>query len=140
MPPLQVGVYENGSLIDLKTSEDKTSEALPKIMDELLDEFDCEGLYFVRGPGSFMAIKVSYIFLKTLCIGLDIPLLACDGFEVNVNSPIPAFGKMYFVKSKDGIETMKIENANISNAVLPNRLDSVNFTKDTEPLYVLPAI
>lgn len=87
-----------------------------------------------------MAIKVGYIFLKTLSISLDIPLLACDGFAVNHNSPIPAFGKMYFIKNGEKIEVVHLENVEKSEVDLPTNIDDIEFTKDTEPLYILPAI
>ena len=40
-----------------------------------------------------MAIKVAYIFLKTISITRSIDLYACEGFEFNQNSPIKALGK-----------------------------------------------
>lgn len=87
-----------------------------------------------------MAIKVSYIFLKTLCISLKLPLYACDGFEVNDNNPILAFGKNYFIKDNGKI-ILKIFDKEIENNIkLPKYLKDANFTNEIEPLYVLPAI
>lgn len=134
-----VGVYENGVLLHACKSEDKTSEALPKIVDGLLKRFTCKGLYFVKGPGSFMAIKVSYIFLRTLSISLNIPLLACDGFMVNGNLPIRAHGQMYFIKNGKNVEIVRLKDVK-ENAFLPERIDDIAFSDDIEPLYILPAI
>ncbi len=50
-----------------------------------------------------MGIKVTYLFLKTLSIVKNIPLLAIDGFFFNENHPIKAVGKLYFVKNSNTI-------------------------------------
>ncbi len=122
------------------TSEQKTSTALPNIIDNLLKTFTCKGLLYVKGPGSFMAIKISYIYLRSLSITLDIPLLACEGFCINNNKPIKAYGKVYFVKNENKIETKIYQNDIKNDILLPNHLKDINFTKDIEPLYVLPAV
>lgn len=117
-----------------------TSTALPEIIEQLLKTFTCKKLFFVKGPGSFMAIKATYIFLRTLSITLDIPLLACDGFEVNKNSPIPAFGNLFFVKNNGKIETKLLQQEVLNKIELPKTLDMVTFSHKIDPLYVLPAI
>ena len=43
---------------------DQTSEALPLLFESILKEYDPKRLFFARGPGSFMAIKITYIFFK----------------------------------------------------------------------------
>lgn len=133
-------MYENGTLLRTITSEDKTSIALPNIINELLKTFTCKELFFVRGPGSFMAIKVTYIFLRTLSIALNLPLFACDGFAVNENSPIPAFGNLFFVKKNGKITTKHLDNKITTSMALPQKLDTIAFSDKIEPLYVLPAI
>ncbi len=87
-----------------------------------------------------MAIKISYIFLRTLSISLGIPLFACEGFSVNDNLPIPAYGQMYFVKTSKGIELVRFEKKPDMSMKLPEFLDDVDFTCNVQPLYVLPAI
>ncbi|WP_369407633.1 hypothetical protein [Sulfurospirillum tamanense] len=138
--PLLVGVYHEGVLIQTERSTDKSSEALPRIMKTLLETFTCKGLYFARGPGSFMAIKVTYLFLKTLEIALGIPLKACDGFTFNGGQPIKAVGKLFFVKEHGKITTEFLKDEQESNWELPLRLDTATFGQDTSPLYHLPAL
>lgn len=87
-----------------------------------------------------MAIKVSYIFLKTLSISLKLPLCACDGFEINENSPILAFGKNYFVKKNQDITLKTFDKEPPNNIKLPKNIGEINFTNEIEPLYILPAI
>lgn len=138
--PLLVGVYQEGLLVQTLQSTDKSSEALPRIMKELLATFTCTGLYFARGPGSFMAIKVTYLFLKTLELALDIPLKACDGFAFNDNGPIKAVGKLFFIKEHGKITTKVLEEESASTFTLPLVLNTDVFSLDTQPLYHLPAL
>ena len=138
--PLLVGVYESGLLIKEFTTDERTSEALPRLMDTIIKSFTCKSIYFARGPGSFMAIKITYIFLRTLQITLNCPLYACDGFELNKNSPIPAMGKLYFIKENGKIRTQVFNEIEIASFELPNCLDKNIFNNETEPLYILPAV
>ncbi len=109
-------------------------------MKELLKKYPLSCIYYVKGPGSFMAIKISYIFLKTISISLGVPMYACDGFEVNENTPIKAFGKSYFVKDGDNV-VLKVFDKEVQNSIrLPQNLDNIQYTKDIEPMYILPAI
>lgn len=87
-----------------------------------------------------MAIKIGYIFLRTLAITKDIELFACDGFSFNENSPIKALRKSYFVKKDGKIETQFFEDEPKSKFTLPKTIELRNFTKDIEPLYILPAV
>ena len=62
--PIQIGIYEDKKLIQTIKSEEKSSEVLPKIYDDILKKYKVKNLFYANGPGSFMAIKVAYIFLK----------------------------------------------------------------------------
>ena len=110
------------------------------IFKEILEIFTCKRVYFARGPGSFMAIKITYIFLRTLSITKNIELFATDGFYFNDNKPIKAMRKMYFIKEDDKIITKIFEEEQNSEFVLPEDLKIENFSKDIEPLYILPAV
>ena len=140
--PLLIGVYQNDILIDTYESHEKTSEILPSIMENILNRYEIRKLYFARGPGSFMAIKITYIFLKTISITLEVPLLATDGFAFNQNSPIKAVGSLYFCKENGMITTQKVDDPQekIKFFTLPKVLDKKIFTSETEPLYILPAV
>ncbi len=141
--PLLVGVYENKALIETFTSKEKTSDILPKIFNTIFKKYAPKNLYFARGPGSFMAIKITYLFLKTLTITKNMQLFATDGFDFNENSPIKAVGTLYFIKKDGIISTQKITDDEIKKIKafkLPKRLDDKRFTTDNEPLYILPAI
>jgi len=122
-----------------QTSE-QTSEALPMLFESILKEYTCSNLFFARGPGSFMAIKISYIFLKTLSLSLHIPLRACDGFALNEGGPIKAMRNLYFMKEHGSIVTHRVDKEIEQTFALPKILDTTLFGHEIEPLYMLPAI
>lgn len=140
--PILVGIYKNNSLIDAISSEGKTSDVLPSIFHELLEKYFIENIYYVNGPGSYMAIKISYIFLKTLSITKNIPLKSASGFIFNDNSPIKALGKKYFFNGQDDKITLDfIESVEeLKKFRLPNDISTIVFSEDTLPNYHLPAV
>jgi hypothetical protein len=87
-----------------------------------------------------MAIKVAYIFLKSLSILKKIPLFAVDAFYFNANQPIKAIGKLYFVKVASEIKTQKIEDMCEASFELPETLNYDVFSKITTPLYSIGAV
>lgn len=137
---MHIGIYENNQLIQTYHSHEHTSEILPVLFKEILEQYTPKTLFFARGPGSFMAIKITYIFLKSMSIALEIPLLACDGFVFNEGRPIRAMRNLYFVKNQNEIKTERFDEAIEQSFALPNVLDTSVFHEDTEPLYLLPAV
>jgi len=138
---LLVGIYHNHKLIDSYKSDEKTTDLLPFFFDDILKKYKLENLYYAKGPGSFMAIKVSYIFLKTLSITKNIKLFATDGFAFNGENLIKATGTLYFMKENGKISAIKLEQQDIKQKFsLPDSLDQDIFSEDSEPLYMLPAV
>jgi hypothetical protein len=135
-----VGIYTKGTLIKIYESAEASSEALPKIFDEILHVYELNGLFYANGPGSFMSIKVSYVFLKSLAIVFKIPLFACDGFAFNKNAPIKALGSQWFFKEKEDIMLKQNPKNETTPFVLPSILDKSLFNSESEPLYILPAV
>jgi len=138
--PIQIGIYENSRLIDTIMSHKKSSDILPLIFEELLQTYDVKKLFYANGPGSFMAIKVAYIFLKSLSVLKNIQLFATDAFKFNNNTPIKAIGKLCFVKISSEIKTQKLEIVPEANFKLPDVLDYNEFTTNTTPLYMIGAV
>ena len=140
--PIIIGLYKDKELIDTISQEGKTSDILPIIIDDILKTKTIDEIYFVNGPGSYMAIKVAYIFLKTFCQIKNIPLFACSGFKVNNNSPIKALGKKYFFqKENKEIQMRFLEKTDILiDFKLPESLNPSIFSMDTLPNYQLPAV
>jgi tRNA A37 threonylcarbamoyladenosine modification protein TsaB len=138
--PVHIGVYENNKLIERIISQEKSSEVLPKLFSELSQKYEIKKLFYANGPGSFMAIKIAYIFLKSMSILKNIPLFATDAFSFNENQPIKAIGKLFFVKISSEIKTQKLEIAPSLNFKLPDVLDYSEFNTTTTPLYGIGAV
>ena len=107
--PIQIGIYEKSTLVEIISSDLKSSDVLPSIFKNIFAMYNVEKLFYANGPGSFMAIKVAYIFLKSISILKKIPLFATDAFYFNKNEPIKAIGKLCFVKIGKEIETQKLD-------------------------------
>ncbi len=138
--PVLVGVYKEGRLVEKITSDERSSEVLPRIYKGLLEQYEVDSFIYANGPGSFMSIKVAYIFLRSLGILKDIPLLAMDAFCFNGNRPIKAVGKLHFVKIQDKIETKKFEEVVEPSFELPSTLDKTKASSNSAPLYGIGAV
>ena len=138
--PLKIGIYKDSILIKEYCKNEQTSEILPTVFMEILQMYKIDTLFFANGPGSFMAIKVAYIFLKSLSVTLGTQLLGCDGFVFNNNRPIRAMKRVYFVKKDDKIVTEVMLRDIEQSFNLPSVLEKNLFSKDSEPLYILPAV
>ena len=139
--PLLIGIYENEQLVDEHKLEGKTSDLLPVLFNDLLNKYEIKRLNYVNTPGSYMAIKVAYVFLKTLSISKNIEFRAVDGFEFNEGSPIKALGKKYFIKDENDIKVDFLEKDSIIHDFkLPKSINKINFNKQTLPIYNLPAV
>ena len=138
--PIQIGIYEDEKLLDIISSDKKSSDVLPLLFDSILKKYDVQRLVYANGPGSFMAIKVSYIFLKSISILKNIPLFATDAFYFNNNQPIKAIGKLFFVKVSSEIKTQKLETIPEVNFTFPNIIDFNEFSSISTPLYCIGAV
>jgi len=139
--PILIGVYDaSGSLIESVKSDEMGSDALSVIFADLLERYSFSRLLYANGPGSFMGIKVTYLFLKTLSIVKKIPLLAADGFFFNENHPIKAYGKLYFVKNSTTISTAALDQPILKDFELPSVIEVENFKSDNAPYYGIDAV
>jgi hypothetical protein len=140
--PILIGIYKDNLLVEILSKEGKTSDILPLMFQDILNKYNISKIFYVNGPGSYMAIKVAYIFLKTLCITKSIEFKSADGFTFNGNTPIKALGKKYFFKANDdsiSIEFLK-DSDKLEDFVLPQKLSNIVFNEDTLPNYNLPVI
>ncbi len=139
--PILVGIYDaQGKLIEKIEQEGMGSDLLPAIFEPLLEKYTFNRLIYANGPGSFMGIKVTYLFLKTLSIVKNIPLFALDAFTFNENHPIKAVGKLYFVKNSNTISLQPLETPIIRAYRLPDVLSVNNFNADSAPYYGIDAV
>ncbi len=138
--PILIGIYENDVLIDEIVSQERSSEILPSLFSELLEKYQINTIVYANGPGSFMSIKVSYIFLKSLCMINNFTFLSTDAFYFNENSPIKAVGKLYFVKTLTSIETVRYDEPQSHPFKLPQKFLLQDFNTDTLPFYGIDAV
>ncbi|HEC45570.1 MAG: hypothetical protein DRP19_06165 [Thermotogae bacterium] len=138
--PLLLGVYEDDTLIKTFSSDLKTSEILLPIITDVLNDYDISEIIYTRGPGSYMAIKLTYIMLKTIEIMRDIKCVGCSGFALNNNQPIKAIGNLYFIKEKETIITKKFEQPVNVVFALPQSIQDLEIDEESTPEYILPAV
>ncbi len=138
--PFLIGLYEDKKLFKTIKSEKHTSDELPRLFKVFDEKYNIEKLFYAKGPGSFMSIKVAYIFLKSFAILKNIQIFATDAFYFNDNNPIKAVGKLYFVKINNQIDTIKIEDVQKSKFVLPKTFEYRDFGLDVIPQYGINAI
>ena len=87
-----------------------------------------------------MAIKLTYIILRSLEILKGIPFTGCNAFDLNGQKPIKAMGKLYFIKENNTIITKKFDEALEQRFDLPSMLSEVTVSNNNKPLYILPAV
>jgi len=138
--PLLIGIYKDNELIESHSSEKKTSEILLPSIIKYIKTYDVSRIIYTRGPGSYMAIKLTYIMLKTLEIVRGIKCLGCSGFVLNGGKPIKAIGNLYFIKEKETIITKKFEQPVIGTFTLPQSIHDLKLDEESIPDYVLPAV
>jgi len=138
--PLLLGVYRNDVLIKTFSSEKKTSDILLPLLKDILSEYDVSEIIYTRGPGSYMAIKLTYIMLKTIEILKGIRCVGCSGFALNGGEPIKAIGNLYFIKEKETIITKKFEQPVNVVFTLPQSIHDLEIDEESTPEYSLPAV
>lgn len=138
--PILIGVYEDNERIEVFSSDKKTSEILLPLLQNILKRYDISKIIYTRGPGSYMAIKLTYIMLKTIEIVRDIKCYGCSGFTLNDNQPIKAIGNLYFIKEKETIMTKKYEQPVNASFALPQSIQDLELDEESTPEYILPAV
>ncbi|MCF6244416.1 MAG: hypothetical protein L3J43_05215 [Sulfurovum sp.] len=127
-------------MIESISSDIKTSEALLPIIAKYIKAYDIESIIYTRGPGSYMAIKLTYIILQTIEIIHGISCFGCSGFRLNNAEPIKAIGNLYFIKEKETIITKKIDYDVKTKFTLPQSIQNLIIDKESTPDYNLPAV
>lgn len=138
--PMLIGVYEDLKLIETLSTSEKSSDILAKLYKNIDEKYQIDRLIYANGPGSFMAIKITYIFLKSIAILKNISLFALDAFYFNQNQPIKAIGKLYFVKIGTEIITQKLQEPQASLFELPNILENRELNTNAAPIYAISAV
>jgi tRNA A37 threonylcarbamoyladenosine modification protein TsaB len=133
--------YKDNNLVEIIAITEQLSEGLPLAFKDIDQKYQIEKIAFVNGPGSFMAIKIGYIFLRTFeIVRQNIELLGNDGFYFNNNMPIKAINNLWFIKENSSIEIKKLDNIYESEFILPKIFKYSEYSKNIEPIYILNAI
>jgi len=135
-----VGIYEDNKLLETYTSDKKTSEILLPLLQEIFQKYNISEIIYTRGPGSYMATKLTYIILKSIEIIKDIRCVGCSAFEVNSNQPIKAMGNLYFIKEKETIITKKFEQPIATEFILPKSIHDLLIDEESTPEYMMSAV
>jgi len=138
--PMQIGCYRDDRLLCERQLEGRASEALLSELEGLLEEYPITRILYASGPGSYMAIKLTYIALATLEALRGVPFFGCSAFELNGGRPIRAMGQLYFVKEKETIITQKFDEHVSQEFGVPNCLGDLAIESENTPLYILPAV
>ena len=127
-------------MIETFSSPKKTSEILLPFIMQVLEVYPIDRMIYSRGPGSYMAIKLTYIMLKTIEITRGIPCYGCSAFTLNGGEPIKAIGNLYFIKEKETIITKKFEQPVDASFALPQSIHDLVIDEESTPAYSLPAV
>jgi tRNA A37 threonylcarbamoyladenosine modification protein TsaB len=138
--PIQVGIYDDGRCTEQHEIEGQTSEVLLRFLETVLDRYPIKKIIYVNGPGSYMAIKLTYIMLRTIEMVRGIHFDGVSAFELNGGNPIKAMGNLYFTKEKETIMTQKFDDKVKQEFWLPDNLSALSLEKENTPHYILPAV
>ena len=138
--PIQVGIYSAESCIDRYEIDGQTSAVLLQQMEKILEQYSVSRIIYVNGPGSYMAIKLTYIMLQTIKLIRGIEFEGCSAFELNGGKPVRAMGSLYFIKEKETIITKKFDEKVKQEFWLPDDLSTIVLDTDNKPHYALPAV
>lgn len=133
-----VTIYgENGSLQESQTLQGKLTDSLYAAVKDLESRYNITQVAYAKGPGSFMGLKLGYIFLQTYSSVKHIPFVAASSFifadEIHSN------GNRWFVKRGNEIDLIT-KNSTINPIVAPTQIDLACFDGAVEPNYILPAV
>jgi len=138
--PLQVALYDNQKCIKRYKLDGRTSDVLLEKVEEIHSEYNISKIIYVNGPGSYMAIKLTYIMLRTIELISGTPFYGCSAFELNNNNPVRAMGSLYFIKEKETIITQKFDQKIEQEFWVPDNLSAVALAESNKPNYILPAV
>ena len=138
--PIQVGVYQDEKNIEKMEINGQTSEVLLEILEQLMERYQIAKIIYVNGPGSYMAIKLTYLMLRTVEMLRGICFEGVSAFELNDAKPIKAMGHLYFIKEKETIMTQKFDDKVKQEFWLPDDLRVLSLDKENRPHYILPAV
>ncbi len=139
--PMQIGLYdEKGALLEQQQLAGKASSELYPAFEAIDRAYQVTALAYARGPGSFMGLKLGFVFLRSYAIAKNIPMYAADSFYFTGGYPIMASRVRAYFKSGEEISIGRLESPPESGLRLPDRLNLSELDAPLEPLYIQPAV
>ena len=139
--PLCVGLYDaSGVLVRRYERTGQISQVLYPLFREIGAEFEVVALAYARGPGSFMGLKLGFVFLRSFAIAKKIPMRSASSFFFSAGAPIVATRHSAYLLSDDKISLCRLESAPENRMQLPKRVDFEALDEPLEPLYIQPAV
>ena len=135
--PLLIGVYEDDKLIETLSYDEHASDALITALSHLSKKYNFSKIIYANTPGSFMGLKVAYVTLKSYCVAKDCKLYGVSGFELNEGGAIRANKSFCFVLENGEVVLKKSEPCSF---VLPQNLQNLNLSLNSEPIYHIDAV
>lgn len=139
--PMRLAVYDRvGAKLESFESDAPATESFYPLFKAIDEKYAIEKLAYARGPGSFMGLKLGYVFMQTLALARNLPFTAASSFVLSDGAPVQAHGKRWFAQEANGIGVKLFEAAPEDRLLPPDRLDLNLFDTNTEPDYFMPAV
>lgn len=137
--PTVVAIYlEDSTLAKSWSFDEKLTDKLYSVVAEIEKSFEIERVAYANGPGSFMGLKLAYVFLQTYATIKNIAFVAASSFVFA--DKIHSNGKRWFVKRGEDIDLITLDGSKEIFFMPPKRLDLAQFRSHVEPNYILPAV
>lgn len=138
--PAKIGIYDNNlNLVKSYEINNYVSVELSSVIQEILQEFNISELIYANGPGSFMSLKIAYVFFSTLSLVLNIPLKATSAFSFSKQKLIKANNNFCFALNEYGEIILKAVSNYKCDLCLPVKLQ-ISYESDNLPNYFIPAV
>ncbi|GHV10482.1 glycoprotease [Campylobacterota bacterium] len=139
--PTRLAIYgEDGGVIEQFQSDLPLTESLYDAIKAFDEAYAIERVLYARGPGSFMGLKLGYLFLRSFALGRGIDFLAADSFALSGGAPIHSHSKRWFVLENGSAAIRSFDSAPAEVLSPPERLDLTLFSAETAPNYILSAV
>lgn len=139
--PMRLAVYDRaGAKLESFESDAPATESFYPLFKAIDEQYAIEKLAYARGPGSFMGLKLGYVFMQTLALARNLPFAAASSFALSGGAPVHAHGKRWFVPQGNEVSVQTFDPAPENRLLPPDRLDLSLFDTNTEPDYLMPAV
>ncbi|MGE4295437.1 MAG: hypothetical protein AB7E49_07045 [Campylobacterales bacterium] len=139
--PMRLAVYDlGGNRLELHESDAPATESFYPFFKTIDDRYDIARVAYARGPGSFMGLKLGYVFLQSFAMARRIPFASVSSFALTRGAPVQAHGKRWFVLEGGEVSVRAFETPPQAALLPPEQIDFSIFEAACEPEYLMPAV